>query len=95
MGAALFVLRRQDIFRKASSSTLVCGLLIARTHPEIIMMKGEIAMNEGRVRTSIDLRAPGKACGHIFVPISTDASAYGSVPIPIIVLGAARDRPCC
>jgi predicted deacylase len=87
MGAALFVLRRQDIFRKAASSTLVCAPLIARTHPEIIMMKGEIAMNEGRVRTSIDLRAPGKACGHIFVPISTDASAYGSVPIPIIVLG--------
>lgn len=43
-------------------------------------------MNEARVRMSVDLSAPGKACGHVFVPISTDASAYGSVPVPITAL---------
>ena len=41
------------------------------------------------VRATIDLNAPGKSVGHLLVPISTDESAYGVVPIPIVVINGA------
>ena len=39
-----------------------------------------------RVRITLDLRAPGKARGQVLVPLSSDESAYGYVPLPITVI---------
>jgi N-alpha-acetyl-L-2,4-diaminobutyrate deacetylase len=39
-----------------------------------------------RVSATIDIDAPGKAFGHLAVPYSSDASAWGSVRMPICVI---------
>ncbi|MGE4247744.1 MAG: succinylglutamate desuccinylase/aspartoacylase family protein [Parvibaculaceae bacterium] len=43
-------------------------------------------MSDARVRMTIDLRSPGKATGVILVPVSTNESAYGVIPIPIVAI---------
>ena len=43
-------------------------------------------MAASRVRITVDLQAPGKACGHVLVPISGDELAYGYVQLPITVI---------
>jgi N-alpha-acetyl-L-2,4-diaminobutyrate deacetylase len=43
-------------------------------------------MNDGRVWTDIDLDACGKQHGQIFVPVSTDESAYGAVATSVTVI---------
>jgi N2-acetyl-L-2,4-diaminobutanoate deacetylase len=43
-------------------------------------------MNDGRVWTDIDLDACGKQYGQIFVPVSTDESAYGVVATSVTVI---------
>ena len=47
-------------------------------------------MQHGRVRCTIDLDGQGKAAGRLLVPVSTDLSAYGMVPIPITVIAHGR-----
>lgn len=46
-------------------------------------------MQYERIRTTLDLDAPGKATGRVLVPISTDSSAYGMVALPITVIAGA------
>jgi N2-acetyl-L-2,4-diaminobutanoate deacetylase len=43
-----------------------------------------------RVRITVDLRAPGKARGQVLVPLSSDESAYGCVPLPITVIAGGE-----
>lgn len=43
-------------------------------------------MSATRVRMTVDLQRPGKAVGEILVPISINDSAYGVIPIPIVVI---------
>jgi uncharacterized protein len=40
-----------------------------------------------RIACSIPLDAPGRHVGHLAVPFSDDAHAYGLIPVPIAVLG--------
>lgn len=44
------------------------------------------------MRLTIDLDAPGKREGYALVPHSTNISAYGSVPIPIGVIGGGAGQ---
>ena len=47
-----------------------------------------------RVDCSIPLDAPGRQVGHLAVPFSDDAHAYGVIPFPVAVLagGAGAHR---
>ena len=45
-----------------------------------------------RIACSIPLDAPGRHVGHLAVPFSDDAHAYGVIPVPIVVL-AGGDGP--
>src|SRR4051794_36367478 len=51
-----------------------------------------LTMDQSRTWGSIDLGGPGKAGGHVAVPISSDDSAYGVVSIPITRI-AGRPGP--
>jgi predicted deacylase len=42
-----------------------------------------------RIACSIPLDEPGRHIGHLAVPFSDDAHAYGVIPVPIAVLGGA------
>jgi predicted deacylase len=42
-----------------------------------------------RIACSIPLDAPGRHIGHLAVPFSDDAHAYGVIPVPIAVLGGS------
>ncbi len=49
-----------------------------------------------RIACSIPLDAPGLHIGHLAVPFSDDAHAYGVIPVPIAVLARrCGTRPCC
>ena len=48
-----------------------------------------------RVRSTIDLDAPGRRPGFLVVPWSRNDSAWGSVRIPITVIRGGRGPPCC
>ncbi|HXW78737.1 MAG TPA: succinylglutamate desuccinylase/aspartoacylase family protein, partial [Acidimicrobiales bacterium] len=39
-----------------------------------------------RVRATVDLDRPGRAVGYLLVPYSDDAHAYGSIPVPVVVI---------
>jgi predicted deacylase len=42
-----------------------------------------------RVRATVDLARPGRSVGHLVVPHSDDAHAYGSVSVPIAVIAGS------
>jgi predicted deacylase len=42
-----------------------------------------------RVRATIGLDRPGRSVGHILVPYSDDAHAYGSIPVPVVVIASS------
>lgn len=46
-----------------------------------------------RVRTTVDLNRKGRSVGHLLVTYSDDVHAYGSIPVPIVVIaGTAGPR---
>jgi uncharacterized protein len=46
-----------------------------------------------RVRATVDLNRKGRSIGHLLVPYSDDVHAYGSIPVPVVVIaGAAGPR---
>ncbi len=47
-------------------------------------------MSASRVWLDIDPEAEGKQAGHAFVPHSSDASAYGALPIPFGSIGCGK-----